>query len=117
MNNKEFVTELARRLGTTQKETTQWASVLVECMTEEWTKVEVTADDTGEEKSVAVHGFGAFEVRKKGERVSVRPSTGDRMLVPPKLVLAFRPSRLLKERFNIVVNGEGGGQDERSGAD
>ncbi|MCD8292153.1 MAG: HU family DNA-binding protein [Prevotellaceae bacterium] len=116
MNNKEFVTELARRLGITQKETTQWASALVECMTGEWTKEDVNEGDSGEDRSVSVHGFGAFEVRKKGERLSVRPSTGERMLVPPKLVLAFRPSHLLKERFN-VVNSEEGGQDERPGVD
>lgn len=48
---------------------------------------------------VAIQGFGAFEVRKKAERISVSPTTKQRMLVPPKLVLTYRPSTLLKEKF------------------
>ena len=41
--------------------------------------------------SVQLQGLGTFEVRKKMERVIVNPGTGQRMLVPPKLVLAFKP--------------------------
>jgi len=48
---------------------------------------------------VAIQGFGTFEVRKKAERISVSPTTKQRMLVPPKLVLTYRPSTLLKEKF------------------
>ena len=46
---------------------------------------------------VAIQGFGTFEVRKKAERISVSPTTKQRMLVPTKLVLTYRPSTLLKE--------------------
>jgi DNA-binding protein HU-beta/integration host factor subunit alpha len=46
--------------------------------------------------------FGSFEVKKKLERVMVNPSTGQRMLVPPKLVLNFKPNVSWKER---VKNG------------
>ena len=40
-----------------------------------------------------------LEVKKKNERVSVNPTTGIRMLVPPKLVLTYKPSSLLKEKL------------------
>ena len=49
--------------------------------------------------SVSLSGFGVLEVKKKNERVSVNPSTGVRMLVPPKLVLTYKPSSLLKEKL------------------
>ena len=47
---------------------------------------------------LAVQGFGIFDVKKKLERVVVNPATKKRMLVPPKLVLNFKPSNVLKEK-------------------
>ena len=49
--------------------------------------------------SVSLSGFGVLEVKKKNERVSVNPTTGKRMLVPPKLVLTYKPSSLLKDKL------------------
>ena len=43
--------------------------------------------------------FGNFEVKKKLERVMVNPTTGQRMLVPPKLVLAFKPNPTWKDKI------------------
>lgn len=48
--------------------------------------------------SVAVPGFGVFEARKRLERVNVHPATGRRMLLPPKIVVGFKPSAVLKQR-------------------
>ena len=48
---------------------------------------------------VTIQGFGTFVVKKKAERITVNPTTKQRMLVPPKLVLAYRPSGQLKEKF------------------
>ncbi|MCQ2208119.1 MAG: HU family DNA-binding protein [Paludibacteraceae bacterium] len=49
---------------------------------------------------VAVQGFGQFEPKKKNERISVNPASGERMLVPPKISVAFKPSTVLKDRFS-----------------
>jgi DNA-binding protein HU-beta len=48
---------------------------------------------------ISIQGFGSFEVKKKTERISVNPTNKQRMLVPPKLVLTYRPSNLLKDKF------------------
>lgn len=89
MNNKEFTTELARRLGYTQKDAAclvaSVASILACQLQEE------------EGKSVMWQGFGTFEVKKRLERIVINPVTGKRMMIPPKLCLAFRPSQTLKE--------------------
>ncbi len=53
----------------------------------------------GELDSVIVPGFGAFEPRKRNERVMVNPKTGKRMLVPPKVVLGFKVSNVLKSKL------------------
>ena len=52
---------------------------------------------------VTIQGFGTFEVKKKAERITVNPTTKQRMLVPPKLVLAYRPSGQLKEKFKVAA--------------
>lgn len=63
--------------------------------------VDALKDELMDGNSVAVQGFGTFEVRKKEERISVNPSTKQRMLVPPKLSVAYKPSATLKDRFKV----------------
>ena len=89
MNNKEFISELSRRLGYSNKDTTRLVSSLLSVMTQE----------LQDGKTVALQGFGTCEVKKKRERVSVNPATQQRMLIPPKLVLTYKPSITLKEKF------------------
>ena len=89
MNNKEFTSELSRRLGDTLKDTSELMSSLLSDMTQQLEDGNV----------IAIQGFGTFEVKKKAERISVSPTSKQRMLVPPKLVLTYRPSTLLKEKF------------------
>ena len=48
---------------------------------------------------IAIQGFGSFEVKKKAERISINPASKQRMLGPPKLVLSYRPSNTLKDKF------------------
>lgn len=89
MNNKEFITELSRKFGYTNKDTAQLVSSVLNIMTQE----------LQEGKTIVLQGFGTFEVKKKLERVSVNPATQQRMLIPPKLVLSYKPSATLKEKF------------------
>lgn len=49
--------------------------------------------------AVALPSFGNFETKKRNERISVHPASGRRMLIPPKLVVNFRPSAILKNRL------------------
>lgn len=89
MNNKEFISELSRRMDYTTKDTQALMTALVAEITEHLENEDV----------LSVQGFGTFEVKKKLERVVVNPTTQQRMLVPPKLVINFRSSALLKEKM------------------
>ena len=89
MNNKEFISELSQRLNYSNKETTRLVSFLLSIMTQE----------LQDGNTIAIQGFGSFEVKKKLERISVNPVTQQRLLIPPKLVLTFKPSISLKEKF------------------
>ena len=89
MNNKEFTSELAERLGYTIKDTSELMNSLLSSMTQELEEGNV----------IAIQGFGSFEVKKRAERISINPASKQRMLVPPKLVLSYRPSNTLKDKF------------------
>ena len=49
---------------------------------------------------VKIAGFGNFMVRSKGSRKGRNPRTGEEIAIPPRRVLTFRPSQLLKEHVN-----------------
>ena len=57
------------------------------------------SEDFEKGENVTISGFGTFEVKKRMERVLVNPTTGKKMLVPPKLVLGFKPSNSIKEQL------------------
>ena len=89
MNNKEFTSELAERLGYTIKDTSELMNSSLSSMTQELEEGNV----------IAIQGSGSLEVKKKAERISINPASKQRMLVPPKLVLSYRPSNTLKDKF------------------
>ena len=89
MNNKEFVAELAQQTGYTQDDTQKLVRKVIDTMITEFEDGEV----------VAIPNFGTFEVKKRMERVVVNPTTKKRQLVPPKLVLGFRPVAAVKEKL------------------
>ncbi|EJW94355.1 Histone-like bacterial DNA-binding protein [gut metagenome] len=89
MNNKDFINALASRADLSAKATQQLTNALITGL----------ADKLNDETSLTVQGFGAFEVKKKLERIAVNPATQQRKLVPPRLVLAFKPSNVLKDKL------------------
>lgn len=92
MDNKTFIEEISSRCGI-GKET-------VEMLTD--TLCSVVAEVVVDEDVVAIPGFGTFESKKKMERVVVHPSTGKKLLVPPKISLVFKPSALLKQKIRNI---------------
>ena len=89
MNNKEFLASVMRKGQFPSRVVNQQVAALVS---------ELTAA-LEDEQTVSISSFGNFEVKKRLERVIVNPTTGQRMLVPPKLVVAFKPSQILKSKI------------------
>jgi integration host factor beta subunit len=52
----------------------------------------------GEE--IELRGFGSFRFRQRQARSGRNPRTGESVQVPPKKVLYFKPSKLLKSMIN-----------------
>ena len=88
MNNKEFVERLTDKLSISQENIQDGINALSNAI------IEMLDDET----ILALKGFGTFEVRKRIERVAVNPATQQKMLIPPKLTICFRPSPNLKEK-------------------
>ena len=84
---------MSARTGYDQKDTQKLVNNVITAM----------SDAFVQDSSVVVPNFGVFETKKKMERVMVNPSTGQRMLVPPKLVLNFKPNQTWKDK----LKGEG----------
>jgi nucleoid DNA-binding protein len=89
MDNKKLVETLANKMGRSTDDVNKLLDGLAG----------VLRTRCGELDSVIVPGFGAFEPRKRNERVMVNPKTGKRMLVPPKVVLGFKVSNVLKSKL------------------
>jgi len=49
-------------------------------------------------EQVKISSFGTFSVRSKTARVGRNPKTGEEAPIPPRRVLTFRPSHLMKDR-------------------
>ena len=49
-------------------------------------------------EQVKLSSFGTFSVRDKNARVGRNPKTGREAPIPPRRVLTFRPSHLMKDR-------------------
>lgn len=88
MDYKTFLETLSQRVNAGKDETSDMVASLCD----------VLIDAALEGDSVAFPGFGSFEPRKREERIALHPSTGKRMLIPPKITLTFRPSTLLKQK-------------------
>ncbi len=89
MNNKEYIGELSRRLGYTNKDAARLVTSFVD----------IAKNELLDGKTLVIPNFGTFKVKKKSERISINPVTRQRMLIPPKLTLTYKPSMTLKDKL------------------
>ncbi len=90
MNNKEFVGALSQSLNLSPAEVQERINALNAAV----------VGMLGENDTLTLKSFGTFEVKKRLERVATNPATQQKMLVPPKLSLVFKPSSSLKDAIN-----------------
>ena len=51
-------------------------------------------------EQVKISSFGTVIIRQKNARVGRNPKTGEEAPIPPRRVLTFRPSHLMKDRVS-----------------
>jgi len=54
-------------------------------------------------RDVGIVGFGKFQVKFKWARSGRNPQTGERIILRSRRVVAFRPSRKLRNRINRKI--------------
>jgi nucleoid DNA-binding protein len=82
MNYAELLTALTQRLQLSKAEVEKRLDEMTVIMTAELAQNNV----------VSIMNFGTLEVKKRQERYSIHPTTGKKLLVPPKLIVKYRAS-------------------------
>ncbi len=83
MNKSELISNIAKETNLTQKKVNEILDAILDSI------VEVVK----EEGAITFTNFGKFEKKVRKERKGVNPKTGDLILIPPKEVLVFKPSK------------------------
>lgn len=96
MNHKELIAAMATRMNVSK-------SVISDLLD---ATVDTCSGLLAEGHTIGFQGFGNIEVRKKEERLSVHPATQVRTLIPPKLVVSFKQSTIIKEKLKDIPRHE-----------
>jgi nucleoid DNA-binding protein len=59
------------------------------------------------EGRIELRNFGVFEVRRRKPRRARNPRTGDRVNVPAKMVVTFKPGKDMEQRVSKLKVGPG----------
>src|SRR6185312_14988340 len=88
VTKKEIVRQIAERIGLTQLKTKDIVQQTFDAIVE--TLLEVGR--------IELRNFGVFEVKQRKARKARNPRTGERVDVPPKNVVTFKPGKEMEEK-------------------
>ncbi len=94
MTKKEIVKQISDRLNLTQLKTKEIVQLTFDAIVETLLS----------EKRIELRNFGVFEVKKRKARKARNPRSGDRVDVPPKNVVTFKPGKEMEERVRQLTN-------------
>ena len=94
MTKKEIVKQISERIGLTQLKTKEIVQQTFDAIVE--TLLEVGR--------IELRNFGVFEVKRRKARKARNPRTGEKVDVPPKNVVTFKPGKEMEERVRQMTN-------------
>lgn len=92
VTKKEIVKTISEEIGLTQLKTKEIVQKTFDAIVE--TLVE--------EGRIELRNFGVFEVKKRAARRARNPRTGDKVSVPEKYVVTFKPGKEMEERVRSM---------------
>jgi len=95
MTKADLVERVHDQIGFSKKEAGEVVESLFESI-----KVGLTDGD-----KVKIAGFGNFLVRQKAGRKGRNPQTSEALWIPPRRVITFKPSQLLRAALNDELDG------------
>jgi nucleoid DNA-binding protein len=92
VTKKEIVKTISEQLGLTQLRTKEIVQKTFNAI------VETLVEDG----RIELRNFGVFEVKKRAARKARNPRTGDKVSVPEKFVVTFKPGKEMEERVRLL---------------
>ncbi|MCA9208969.1 MAG: integration host factor subunit beta [Planctomycetales bacterium] len=92
MTKKEIVKAISEEIGLTQLRTKEIVQKTFDAI------VETLVEDG----RIELRNFGVFEVKKRAARKARNPRTGQRVDVPEKFVVTFKPGKEMEERVKVL---------------
>ncbi len=93
MTKKEIVKQIAERIGETQLKTKDIVQRTFDAI----------VDTLIEQGRIELRNFGVFEVKQRKARKARNPRTGEKVEVPPKCVVTFKPGKEMEERVRRMT--------------
>ena len=110
MTKKEIVRTISEEIGLTQLKTKEIVQKTFDAI------VETLVEDG----RIELRNFGVFEVKRRAPRKARNPRTGDKVFVPEKFVVTFKPGKEMEERVRELERraaAAGAAQAQRTGAE
>ena len=92
MTKKEIVRTISEEIGLTQLKTKEIVQKTFDAIIEALVS----------ERRVELRNFGVFEVKKRAARKARKPQTGDKVFVPEKYVVTFKPGKEMEHRVKML---------------
>ncbi len=93
MTKKEIVKQISDRIGLTQLKTKEIVQLTFDAI----------VDTLIQDKRIELRNFGVFEVKQRKARKARNPRTGEKVDVPPKNVVTFKPGKEMEERVRKMT--------------
>jgi integration host factor subunit beta len=88
VTKKEIVKTISEEIGLTQLKTKEIVQKTFDAIVEALV----------EERRIELRNFGVFEVKERAARKARNPRTGERVDVPEKMVVTFKPGKEMEEK-------------------
>jgi DNA-binding protein HU-beta len=94
MNKKELAAKLAKKTGLSQVKAMECVNAIFAA--EPGQGIIAVELDAG--RKVVIPGFGTFGTRKRAARTGTNPATGEKIPIPARNYVFFKPGKTLRER-------------------
>lgn len=98
MTKKEIVKTISEEIGLTQLKTKEIVQKTFDAI----------VDALVTEGRIELRNFGVFEVKPRAARKARNPRTGEKVLVPAKYVVTFKPGKEMEEKVGRLTVSEDG---------
>ena len=88
MTRSDLVNQLAERFGQLTQRDSEFAVK---------TMLDAMSDALGRGHRIEIRGFGSFSINRRPPRLGRNPRSGEKVMIPERLVPHFKPGKALRE--------------------